>query len=454
MYVVNHTTACFRNYGWGLTESSTLIEKLRTLGLTENECKVYFALLKLGAGTIVQLSREARLQRTEVYPLMTRLVSKGLVEETIDRPRRYVPVDVKVALPRLAWKIRDRLDKIAKESEKLATKLQGFSMKNGQGVQEEIRVIYGPHASRAHLLESARSAKGEFWGMAGRRRPPHVSDRVLAEALRLITSNKVKSRFLLEVDRENLKRVKKIAHIAEVRHFEPIPVYMYGSDMGVAVSLVEEPIIRASQAAQLVSTYRPTVQVMRQLFNILWTESSPFAAREAILHGQRPAGEESRIMRGREEIYIHFRTMADSAKHKIIVYIPSLYGPSRLLKGLGEAFLHAHERGVKTRLICRLSDANANAVKALAKFAEVRHTENPIGFSMGTADSTDAVIYYLGHDSLDLESRVDYAIRIISEDGIRHLGNLFEALWTEATPMEDAMRKLEAPKGAAFNSPA
>ena len=57
-------------------------------------------------------------------------------------------------------------------------------------------------------------------------------------------------------------------------------------------------------------------------------------------------------------------------------------------------------------------------------------------------------------DSPDLESRVDYAIRIISEDGIRHLGNLFEALWTEATPMEDAMRKLEAPKGAAFNSPA
>ena len=438
-----------------MIESSTPTEKLKALGLTENECKVYFAILKLGAGTIQQLSRESRLQRTEIYPLMTRLVSKGLVEETIDRPRRYAPVDVKVALPRLAWKIRDRLDRIAKESEKLATKLQGFSMNSDQAMREEVRVIYGAHASRAHLLESAKSAKGEFWAMAGRRRPPHVSDRVLAEVLRLITSNKAKSRIIIEVERENLKGVRKIAQTAEVRHFEPIPVYMYGSDKMVAVSLVEEPIIRASRVAQLVSTYRPTVHVMRQFFNILWAESRPFATREAILRGQRlPPGEESTIIRGRRERYIHSETAADSAKQMIRTYTTNPHGPARLLEGVGDAFLRARGRGVKIRVICKLSDKNLSTVKALARFAEVRHTENPIGFSMGIADDDDAAIYYVEHDSPDLESRTDYMIRVPSKDGIRHLGNLFEALWAEATPMEDAMRKLEAKKGAASNLPA
>ena len=437
-----------------MSAPSELMRKLQALDLTQNECKVYFALLKLGAGTIVQLSREAHLQRTEIYPLTTRLVSKGLVEETIDRPKRYAPVDAKVALPRLAWKIRDRVDRIAKESEKLAMKLQGFSMKNNQGAQEEVRIVYGPHASRAHLLESARSAKGEFWGMAGRRRPPHVSDRVLAEALRLITSNKVKTRFILEVDKENLNRVRKIAHIAEVRHFEPIPVYMYGSDMAVAISLVDKPIIRSSQAAQLVTTYRPTVQVMRQLFNILWAESMTFATREAILRGQRQLHEESSIVRGRMETFIHSGTAADSAKQMLRAYIPSTHGPARLLKGLGEAFLRARGRGVKIQLICRLSDANLSAVKALVKFAEVRHTENPIGFSMGIVDDEEAAIYYVEHDSPELESSSDCTIQITNKDGIRHLGNLFETLWAEATPLEDAMRKLEAPKRAASNLPA
>jgi len=61
MYAINHTSICFRSYTWELTESSTLTEKLKTLGLTENECKVYFALLKLGAGTALQLSRETHL---------------------------------------------------------------------------------------------------------------------------------------------------------------------------------------------------------------------------------------------------------------------------------------------------------------------------------------------------------------------------------------------------------
>jgi len=242
MYAFRHTPACFRNYGWRLTESSTLTQKLKTLGLTENECKIYFALLKLGAGTAVQLSHESHLQRTEIYSLMSGLVSKGLVEETIDRPKRYKPVDVRQALPRLAVRVRDRLDKIAKESEQLAAKLEGFSLDASQtgNLTEEIRIIYGPQRARAHMLESVRSAKTEFWGMAGRHRPPHVSNRLLAEMFKLITSKGLKAKLILEVDKENHRRVAKIAAVAEVSHYQPIPAYMYGADdKMIAVSLAQ-----------------------------------------------------------------------------------------------------------------------------------------------------------------------------------------------------------------------
>jgi len=157
--------------------------KLQALGLTENECKAYLALLKLGTCTAVQISRESHLQRTEIYPLMAGLVSKGLVEETVDRPKRYRPVNVKHALPRFAVKIRSRVDAIAKESEQLAAELEGLSTRTKQTAQEEIRIIYGPQSARAHLLESIKSTQSEFWGIAGRRRPPHISNRLLADAL-------------------------------------------------------------------------------------------------------------------------------------------------------------------------------------------------------------------------------------------------------------------------------
>jgi len=420
-----------------LATSSALVGKLQALGLTENECKAYFAVLKLGACTAVQVSRESHLQRTEIYPLMVGLVSKGLVEETIDRPKRYRPVDVKYALPRLAVRIRDRLGRIAKESEQLAAKLEGFSTKAKQTPQQEIRIIYGPQSCRAHLLESVKSAEVEFWGMAGRSRPPHISNRLLAESLRLIAKG-IKARFILEIDRENLKRVRKISAVAEVAHYQPIPVFMYGADdESVAVCLAEEPTSRPSQMAQLVTTYRPTVQVMRQFFDILWRESTPFVTREAILLGHRPPSPSSRITRGRKEAYTQTEITMNSAKDSIRIYIPTRFGPVRLLKALSGTLLRAHRRGVKIRAICKSSDENAREVKTLVKFAEVRHTDNPIGFSMGIVDDSDAAIYYTDPDSSELDSHTDYTIRMASKEGIRHLGNLFEALWQESMPIED-----------------
>jgi len=212
-----------------------------------------------------------------------------------------------------------------------------------------------------------------------------------------------------------------------------------------ALSLEQEPILRPSQTTQLVSTYRPTVQIMRQFFDILWSESTPFALREAILLGHPLSESGSRITRGREEAFLQTAAALGSAKESIRVYIPTRYGPARLLKGQSEPFLCAHRRA-RIRVICRLSEDNAGEVKTIAKFAEVRCTDNSMGFSIGIVDNLDAAIYYTEPDSPVLESRADYTIRITSRQGIRHLGNLFEALWQESAPIEELLQMSEEPR--------
>ena len=418
--------------------------KLQALGLTENECKAYLAVLKLGACTAAQVSRESQLQRTEIYPLMVGLVSKGLVEETIDRPKRYRPVDVKHALPRLAVRIRDRLGRIAKESEQLAAKLEGFSTKAKQTPQQEIRIIYGPQSCRAHLLESVKSAEVEFWGMAGRSRPPHISNRLLAEALRLIASKGLKTRLIVEVDRENLRRVSKMAALAEVSHYQPIPAYMYGvDDKTVVVSLAQEPITHPSQIAQLVSTYRPTVMIMRQFFDILWQESIPFALHEAALSGGGALGSGSLMTRGRKQGYVRTEALIKSAKESIRIYAPHRFEPIRLLNGLGDTFLNAHRRGVKNRMIVALSEHNLEAVKKLARFMELRHTNDTLGFSIDIVDDINAGISYVHRDIKELESHLDYSIQVTNRQGVRHISNLFEAVWQESVPIEQVIQEYE-----------
>jgi hypothetical protein len=99
------------------------------------------------------------------------------------------------------------------------------------------------------------------------------------------------------------------------------------------------------------------------------------------------------------------------------------------------------------------SDHNAAAVKALAKFADVRHTHNSIGFTLGIADDSDAGIYYTDPDSEELESRTDYSIHITSREGVRHLGNLFEALWEEPIPIGEQLERTERPQDGPSKAP-
>jgi sugar-specific transcriptional regulator TrmB len=434
--------------------TSALTAKLQALGLTENECKAYLTVLRLGTSTAVQVSRESHLQRTEIYQLMSRLVSKGLVEETIDRPKRYRPTDVKRALPSLAVRLRDRLNRIAKDSEQLATKLEGLATKVEQASQEEVRVVHGPHFARRHLLESLESAKIEFWGMAGRTRPLHISDRVLAKALRLIKSKGIKVRLIVETDSENLKRVGRLAAAAEVAHYRPIPAYVYGiDDKSVTVSLAEESASRLSQMTQLVITHHSVVQAMREYFNILWKESTPYALHEAVLLGNRILGSSSFMTRGREEAYIRAQTIMNSAKDSIRIYAPHRLEPVRLLKGLGETFLNAHRRGVIIQAIITLSEDNLRAVKTLAKFMELRHTNDTIGLSMDIVDDFNVALSYVQTDSEELQSHADHTIQITSRQGIRHLGNLFNALWQESVPIEGLLQKHERPPGESSNLP-
>jgi hypothetical protein len=100
-----------------------------------------------------------------------------------------------------------------------------------------------------------------------------------------------------------------------------------------------------------------------------------------------------------------------------------------------------------------LSDDNIGAVKILAKSMEVRHTDNPIGFNISVVDEFDAALYYVDPDSEELESRADYTIRITSKQGIRHIGNLFEALWEESIPIEGLLQKYETSLGESSNPP-
>jgi len=68
--------------------TNPLLEQLNALGLSPNESSIYLALLEVGRGTVSQIARKARINRTTGYDILDTLVSKGLANISGKEPKQ------------------------------------------------------------------------------------------------------------------------------------------------------------------------------------------------------------------------------------------------------------------------------------------------------------------------------------------------------------------------------
>src|SRR3989344_1097105 len=66
-----------------------MFEKLKNLGLSENEAKVYMAMLELGPSVVVEISRKSQINRPTTYVQIESLKKKGLVSTQTKGKKQY-----------------------------------------------------------------------------------------------------------------------------------------------------------------------------------------------------------------------------------------------------------------------------------------------------------------------------------------------------------------------------
>ncbi len=91
-------------------------ETLIGAGLSENEAKIYLALLELGKGTVSEITRKANLNRTTGYDVLDGLVNKGLASVSGKEPKQeYVaesPDKLEILLKQTASKAEKNLEEV------------------------------------------------------------------------------------------------------------------------------------------------------------------------------------------------------------------------------------------------------------------------------------------------------------------------------------------------------
>lgn len=86
-------------------------------GLTQNEAKVYLALLKMGKSSSGKLVKEAAIAGGKIYETLYKLVNKGLVEVIIENGvKKFIAADAQSLL----LYMEERKNKVVRETNKLA----------------------------------------------------------------------------------------------------------------------------------------------------------------------------------------------------------------------------------------------------------------------------------------------------------------------------------------------
>jgi sugar-specific transcriptional regulator TrmB len=90
-------------------------DDLQSLGFTSYEARIYMALLQSYPATAYEVSKQAGLPRANVYNALETLAKKLAVQPVNENPVKYVPVDPKVMLDRIARKTASRCSELAEK---------------------------------------------------------------------------------------------------------------------------------------------------------------------------------------------------------------------------------------------------------------------------------------------------------------------------------------------------
>jgi len=170
---------------------------LQSLGLTQNQAKVYLCLVKSeNFATVKGLSTFSGLAACDVYRVVQQLLKLGLLEEVVGTPKQFGATPPEDAIGILQKKIAEEVEEKQNRAKEFLSEIR---FKESHGFPEGTRIALIPHGVRAlqfgmPKLRSTRKQMDSIQTNAVFRRFIDFT----ADDLRLLLKNKVKLRFIIE----------------------------------------------------------------------------------------------------------------------------------------------------------------------------------------------------------------------------------------------------------------
>lgn len=364
---------------------------LKNFGLTKKETDIYFFLAKHGVQRSGEIAKRTRTHRAEVYRILKRLQTKGLVQPTLESPTRFTTVPFETVIDSFIKTKREEAASLESTKKDLLEDWKIISRHEPEPQLERFVVIEGRHKIYPKILQMVQETKSRLSAVstvAGLLRADQFGlfDAVFGNPLK----SKIKFRFLTELSRQNLDAAKALLKRIPATGFD-----FKGRNPELGLQLSPRMVIRdedeilffitsknASLSGQndvcLWTNCKALVDSFNTVFEDLWRNSTDLKKKIVEVETGKPA-QKTQVISNAETASKKYDDILRSAKKEIIVLTSEdgLLVFRKKMKRLKEWT----QRGVSVRIMAPITSENLEAAQELLKCCEVRHV--PIGY-LGT----------------------------------------------------------------------
>ncbi|MEM3737620.1 MAG: helix-turn-helix domain-containing protein [Candidatus Bathyarchaeia archaeon] len=431
------TSSVIVNQTWELSEY------LVRYGLSKRQAITYLGLLQLGAAPVKPIAEATGIPREELYRILKRLKTLGVVKENLSHPRIYHCIQPTELLNLLVKKEEERIKELRNNRQQIISKLNelkdNWIDKNNKENQPDMRIelIEGREATWSQLAWLIKHSKSSLAIVIS----PEILDKLLSDLLPLVRNARrrgVDVKILTEVKEKHLDSIQTISRFCPVKHLDQMTpsllIITDNSDVASAMNIAREPLSNLDKL--VVCRENVLFGCTMDLFNEMWKSATNAEVKlKEILAGEAPCV----IKAGYGWEFIGDKTIGivKNATRYIAIITSTSKGLLRLEKVVMDDLVKAKfERSVEIRILTQRDEENAEVSRKLLKIAEVRAIP-PQYMYMYIKDLDEAIIGEIVHDTYDNATATGNTTWIRSDAVVTMLHRSFEALWEKAKPIDD-----------------
>jgi sugar-specific transcriptional regulator TrmB len=233
-------------------------EELKKLGFTDNETKVYAALLKLGSTNAGEIIKKTRLHRNIVYDNLERLIEKGLVSFVTIKNIKHFEVTSSEELKRYIKKQKEEV----LQKEKIVNRiLPEINKVRASAERKQEATVFKGKKGLKTILEEVTKTKTEIlvfgtgWGMK------EILGSYYEQWHLKLRQNRIKGRILLPENRKGLFLEPFAAKYLPEKNVMPSTIAVYENKV-LNIAWGEEPIAVLFISEKVSDSYKKYFQML------------------------------------------------------------------------------------------------------------------------------------------------------------------------------------------------